>query len=74
MFEIFADLFVIGLTLSALGKVMLGMTVLVVHWRVLKDHRIDEDVLREMRREQVVGIIAVLLVITGYTLQMISLT
>ncbi len=63
--------FNIGLTLDTLGKVLLGITVLMVHWHVLKEHKIDADVLRTMKREQVLGVSAILLIISGYVLQLL---
>ena len=65
------DLFNIGLTLDAAGKVLLGVTVLMVHQHVLKEHKIDGDVLRAMRLEQVVGALAVVLIVAGYILQIL---
>lgn len=63
--------FNIGLTLDTLGKVILGITVLMVHWRILEERKIDIDVLRAMRREQILGILAILLIIIGYILQLL---
>lgn len=63
--------FNIGLTLDTLGKVLLGITVLMVHWHVLKEHKIDADVLRTMKREQILGASAILLIIVGYILQLL---
>lgn len=63
------NLFNIGLTLDTLGKVLLGVTVLMVHGHVSKEHKIDADVLRAMKREKVLGILAILLVVAGYILQ-----
>lgn len=63
--------FNIGLTLDTLGKVMLGITVLMVHWHVLKEQKIDVDVLRTMKREQVLGVLGILLIISGSILMAI---
>lgn len=60
-----------GLTLDTLGKVLLGITVLMVHWHVLKEHKIDTDVLRTMRGEQILGVLGILLIIAGYILQLL---
>lgn len=65
------NLFNIGLTLDTLGKVMLGITVLMVHWHVLREHKIDADVLRSMRREQILGASGILLIVAGYILQLL---
>jgi len=62
--------FNIGLTLDTLGKVLLGFTVLMVHWHVSKEHKIDKDVLRSMRQERILGIFGILLIVVGYILQL----
>jgi len=65
------DWFNVGLTLDTLGKIMLGITVLMVHWHVLKEHKIDADVLRAMKRERALALLAILLIIAGYVLQLL---
>ena len=65
------NLFNLGLTLDTLGKVLLGITVLMVHRYVLKEHKIDGDVLRGMKREQAFGILGILLIVVGYILQLL---
>ena len=63
---------ILGLTATVLGEVLIGVTVLLVHHRLMKEHRVDEKVLAEMRREQVVGLLGILLVVVGYFLQVFS--
>jgi len=65
------NLFNIGLTLDTLGKVLLGITVLMVHRHVLAEHKIDVVVLRTMRMEQVLGLAGIALIVVGYVLQLI---
>ncbi|MCP6718166.1 MAG: hypothetical protein KJI70_01285 [Patescibacteria group bacterium] len=67
----FINWFNIGLTLDVLGKILLGITVLTVHQHVLKEHRIDADVLLSMKREQFLGSLGILLIIVGYVLQLL---
>ena len=59
----------IGFTLDVLGKVMVAFTAIMVHYRFRKEHKIDEKVFRSMRREQLLGIIGILLIILGFLLQ-----
>lgn len=66
------SLFNIGLTIDTLGKVLIGITVLMVHWHILKDHKIDADVLQTMKREQILGASGILFIIVGYILQLFS--
>lgn len=55
-----------GLTLSFLGKVLLGVTVIMVHWKIIQEHKIDGQVLKEMRRERNVAILGIILIALGY--------
>jgi hypothetical protein len=63
------NLDLIGLTLSTAGEVTIGVIVIIVHHRILKDRRIDEPVLRDIRVEQAVGAAAIALMVAGYVLQ-----
>ncbi len=58
-----------GLTLSFLGKVLLGVSVILVHGKITHEKRIDGIVLMEMRREQVLAIFGVIMMIVGYLLE-----
>lgn len=64
------NLFNIGLTLDTVGKILLGITVLMVHRHVLSEHKIDVVVLRTMRREQILGLLGIALIVVGYVLQL----
>ena len=59
----------IGFTLDVVGKIMVDFTAIMVHHRFYKEHRIDEKVFRAMRREQLLGIIGIFLIILGFLLQ-----
>ena len=59
----------VGFTLDVVGKVMVAFTAIMVHYRFRKEHKIDERVFRSMRREQLLGIIGILLIILGFLLQ-----
>ena len=60
----------IGMTFQVMGEVMIAFTALRVHWRVRKEHRIDEQVFKSMRREHVVGVSGIVFVVFGYLLQL----
>jgi hypothetical protein len=60
---------IIGRTLETLGTVMIAFTALRVHHRVLKEHKMDEVVFGAMKREQIVGIVGVMFVVTGFLLE-----
>ena len=63
-----------GLTIGTLGKVLLGITVILVHGRIFKEHRIDKVVLKELRREKGLGIAGVVLMLLGYLLEILFYT
>lgn len=60
-----------GLTLGIIGKVCLGATVMMVHWRIVKEHRIDRVVLREMYRERNIALLGIILMVAGYVLEVV---
>ncbi len=62
----------LGFTLDLVGKIMIAYTAIAVHYRFRKEHKIDEAVFIQMKKEQVVGIIGILLIIIGYLLQIFS--
>ncbi len=55
-----------GHTLETIGTIMIGMTALSVHHRVLNEHAITDSVFKSMKQEQIFGIIGVVLIIVGY--------
>ena len=62
----------IGFTLDVMGKVLVAFTAIMVHYRFRREHKIDEKVFRAMRREQVIGLIGIFLIILGFLLQVPS--
>lgn len=58
-----------GLTISTLGKVLLAAGVLMAHHTLAEEHRIDVKVLRTFKTEQWLTAIGVLLILSGYTLE-----
>lgn len=63
------NLLLLAITLGTTGKVILGIAVLRVHVHILKEHKIDNVVLKSMRKEQVVTVLGLALIITGYMLE-----
>ncbi len=59
----------IGFTLDVLGKILVAYTAIMVHYRVWREHKIDEKVFRAMKKESLVGILGVALMVIGYFLQ-----
>ncbi len=62
---------ILGKTLQVTGEVMIGITAIMVHRKVWKEHKINPRVYKEMHREQSIGIFGILFIILGYILQVI---
>lgn len=60
----------LGLTLSTLGKVILGIAILMVHDKMEEQHRIDKVVIQMMHKERGLTYCALGLIIIGYILEM----
>ncbi|NCO11088.1 hypothetical protein CO038_03755 [Candidatus Pacearchaeota archaeon CG_4_9_14_0_2_um_filter_39_13] len=56
----------LAFTLDLVGKVMLGLTVFLVHNKVVKEKGIDKIVLAEIKHEKYLSLIGILLMILGY--------
>lgn len=61
----------LGLSVGTLGKVVLGIAVLRVHSGIVHEHKIDSTVIASMKREKYVTLLGLLLIVTGYLLEMI---
>lgn len=59
-------LFLITQTLDVVGKILIAYTAIMVHYRFSKEHKVDEKVFQEMRREKVLGIIGIGLIVLAY--------
>lgn len=49
---------------------MVAYTVLAVHSRVRREQKIDASVLRAMKREKIIGVVGIVLMILGYFLHL----
>lgn len=58
-----------GITLGTIGKLVLGIAVLRVHVYILREHKIDNVVLKALKREQLVTVIGLLMIVLGYALE-----
>jgi hypothetical protein len=61
-----------GLTFGVTGKVILGVTVMMVHWKIVKEHKIDRKVLKQMRRERNLALLGIFFIVVGYYLELVS--
>ena len=62
----------LGHTLEFIGVILIAYTALRVHTRVQKDHKIDKAVINEMKKERLVGMSGIVLIVLGYVLQIPS--
>lgn len=60
-----------GITLSTVGKLVLGIAVLRVHRYIIREHKIDKVVIRALQREQVVTFFGLALIVVGFVLEML---
>ncbi|MBI2031035.1 MAG: NAD(P)H-hydrate epimerase [Candidatus Levybacteria bacterium] len=61
----------VGQTIQVIGEVMIGITAIMVHRRVWKEHKINPLVYKEMQREQIIGILGIVLLVAGYFIQIL---
>ena len=64
----------VSATLDVIGKVLVSYTVLKVHHRMLKEHKFDDAVYKDIRQEQIMGIIGIILMLVAYGIKMLELT
>lgn len=60
----------LGFILDVIGKIMVAFTAIMVHSRFQKEHKVDEFVFKEMRREKIIGVAGIFLIIIGFFLQL----
>lgn len=58
-----------GLTLGTLGKVLLAVGVIIAHSGIVKERKIDSEVLRGFRIEHTITILGLILIIVGYFME-----
>jgi hypothetical protein len=59
-----------GFLLDTIGKVMVAYTSIMVHHRFRHEHRVDEALFKMMKWEQLYGVIGILLIILGSSIEM----
>lgn len=59
----------LGYTIGTVGKLMVAYTAIMVHYRVRKEHKIDDKVFKVMRFEHAFGIAGILFMIVGYLME-----
>ncbi len=64
---------IIGISLNLIGTLIIGYMAFRVHFRVWKEHKIDERVFSEMKRERRIGFFGSALLIIGYVFEITGL-
>lgn len=62
----------LGETLDVLGKILIAMTAIGVHDSVLKEHKIDAEVSKSIRKEHIYGYLGIVLLVLGYVLRQLG--
>lgn len=62
-----------ALTFDTVGKILIAVMALLVHRRIKREGGIGKRALKEMKLEQSIGVLAILLIITGYVLHLYAL-
>ncbi|MBI2024563.1 MAG: hypothetical protein HYT03_00515 [Candidatus Harrisonbacteria bacterium] len=60
----------IGFFIDTLGKLLVGYMAIAVHYRFWREHKIDDKVFSQMKREQKFGLFGLLLIAIGFALQL----
>ncbi len=58
-----------GLTLGTLGKVLLAVGVIIAHSGIVKERKIDTEVLRGFKIEHTITILGLALIVVGYFME-----
>lgn len=66
----YSYLALIGFTIDIIGKVLIAYTAVMVHHRVWQEHKIDNKVFDEMKREKTIAFFGIFLLLLGYFLQL----
>jgi len=57
-------------TFDFIGKVMIALTAILVHYQMGKDKKIDKLVIKDIRLEEIVGLTGIVFVALGYVLHL----
>jgi hypothetical protein len=61
-------------SLTAIGEIVVAYTVIKVHERIMKEHKIDAKVLKTMYKEQKLAILGVIMIASGWILYILDTT
>lgn len=58
-----------GLTIGTIGKVLLAIGVLIAHSGIMKEHKIDSEVIRGFKLEHTITILGLIMIVVGYFME-----
>jgi len=58
-----------ALTIGVIGKVLLAAGVLIAHSTLAHEHRVDAAVLKSFRKEHIITLVGISLILLGYVLE-----
>lgn len=59
-----------ALTFDFTGKIFIAIMALLVHRRIRSEKKIDIHVIKEMRLEQTIGVLAIVLIVISYIMNL----
>ncbi len=62
----------LAFTFDFVGKVLIAVTALLVHRKVVRERKIDRKVLRYIHKEEIYGFLGIIFLIIGYILHIVS--
>jgi hypothetical protein len=60
-----------GITLGTIGKMILGIAVLRVHMHIRHEQTIDNVVIKAIKREEFVTVVALILIVLGFVFEIL---
>lgn len=65
---------IVASTLKVVGDVLIVIAVLGAHQHIIKERQIDRDVLIALKRERLYALVGIVLIVTGYVVEIASRT
>ena len=59
----------IGFTLDFIGKILISVSVFLVHRRMVEEQKIDKHLIKEVETEKWITIVGLIFIILGYLMQ-----
>ena len=63
---------IVGLTFEFIGTILIAISVFKVHTNVMRERKIDKNIIEEIRKERYLTLVGIILIILGYLLQLLT--